>query len=78
MSGRGAPLRCAGSETGWVNDEASTRNDVSGAVSGSVVQAGSIGHVTVHSPPTETTRPVPAAMFSMRGDIRDFVEHYAA
>ena len=56
-----------------MSDEASARNEFSGAVVGSVVQAGSIGHVTVHSPPMATARPVPAAMFSMRGDIPNFV-----
>jgi hypothetical protein len=40
--------------------------EVSGVVVGPVIQAGSIGQVIVRSP-------APAAMFSMRGDIPDFV-----
>jgi hypothetical protein len=55
-----------------VDSEASTRNELNGAVIGAVVQAGSIGQVTVNTQPKETL-PVPSAMFSMRGDIPGFV-----
>lgn len=58
-----------GVETGRVSDDASVRNELSGAATGPVVQAGSITHLTVHSAPV----PAPAAMFSMRGDIPNFV-----
>ena len=54
-----------------MSDEIRACNEITGAVVGQIVQAGSIGHVIMHSPPTQTAPP--AAMFSMRGDIPGFV-----